>query len=411
VSEPRLLKEVSAAPMSYERHLRVHGERALGAPELLAELKRSGLRGRGGGAFPLATKLDAVRRARGAPILVVNGCEGEPMSAKDRLLLSCAPHLVLDGALWLAAAIAATEVIVAVDRVNVLAGETVEWALAQRPEAGRARKRTHLLWIPSGYVSGHESALVRWCNDGVAKPASAPPRVSERGVARRPTLVVNVETLAHVALIARHGGAWFAARGTDADPGSLLVTVGGAVRHPGVYETDHGASLRSLMAAAGGVAQRPRAFLVGGFAGGWIGGGDARSARLSRRDLRPFGARPGPGVVVALPDSACAVTETARVAGWLAQQSSGQCGPCVNGLGAIAGGLAAVRGGGAGLENIARWCGLAAGRGACAHPDGAAAFVTSALRVFADELLDHARHGPCEACDRPPVLEVPGAVG
>jgi NADH:ubiquinone oxidoreductase subunit F (NADH-binding) len=410
---PRLLQGVTAAPMPYERHLQVHGEPCRGVPgeELLAQLERSGLRGRGGGSFPMVAKLQAVRRARRPAILLVNGCEGEPMSAKDRLLLSCLPHLVIDGALAVARAIGADELLFAVDELHVRAGEAVQWALTQRPELRRARALPEIVWAPSGYVTGQESALVRWCNDGVAKPTAVPPRVTERGIDGRPTLVANVETLAHVALIARHGGDWFRRLGTAEDPGSALITLTGSVRRPGVYEIALGSSLGSLLAAAGDGDEPARAFLVGGYAGAWIDAADVSRTRLGRPELAELGARLGAGIVIALPQSACPVAETTRVADWLAEQSAGQCGPCVNGLAAIADELADVRAGSAGSEalvKLQRWGGLVSGRGACAHPDGAAAFVSSALRVFAAEFLDHLRHGPCDACDRPPVLTVPG---
>jgi NADH:ubiquinone oxidoreductase subunit F (NADH-binding) len=410
---PRLLKGVTAAPMPYERHLQVHGEPPADprAEELLSQIKRSGLRGRGGGSFPMLTKMQAVRQARGAPVLLVNGCEGEPMSAKDRLLLSSLPHLVIDGALAVARAIKADEILFAVDELHVRAGETVQWALTQRPELRRARALPEVVWAPSGYVSGQESALVRWCNEGIAKPTAVPPRVTERGIDGRPTLVANVETLAHVALIARHGGDWFQRLGTAEDPGSALITLTGAVRQPGVYEIALGSSLGSLLAAAGDVSEPARAFLLGGYAGAWIDATEAPRARLARQELGELGARLGAGIVVALPQSACPVAETARVTGWLADQSAGQCGPCVNGLAAIADELADVCAGSAGpdaLVKLQRWSRLATGRGACAHPDGVAAFAASALRVFTPEFLDHMRHGPCDACDRSPVLTFPG---
>ena len=378
------------------------------------EIRRSGLRGRGGAAFPLARKLEAVSRARGQPLVVVNGCESEPLSAKDRVLLGSLPHLVLDGAHHVARAAGAREIAIAIDELNVRCGEAIEWALTQRPQSESRRCEVRIVWTPSGYVSGQETAIVRWCNDGVAKPSSAARRVSERGIARRPTLVSNAETLAHVALIARHGADWFAGLGTEEDPGTALVTLAGGVRQPGVYEIEHGMSLRALLDSAGGCAQAPRGFLLGGYAGAWIDGADAARVGLSRSALHRFGARLGPGVVVALPSGACPVAETTRVAGWLAQHSSGQCGPCVNGLAAIAAALLGIRDGSApreALADVMRWCALSTGRGACAHPDGAASFVSSALGVFSEDFRDHARHGPCDACDRPPVLPVPGRAG
>ena len=410
---PRLLTGVTQSPMPWDRHLQVHGDPETNQrpEELMAHVKRSGLRGRGGGSFPMATKMQAVRRSRGTPILLVNGCEGEPASAKDRLLMVCLPHLVIDGAVAVARAIGADQILIAVDELNVRAGETLQWALTQRPELRGPGSVPEILWTPSGIVSGQESALVRWCNEGIAKPVAVPPRVTERGIGRRPTLVANVETLAHVAVIARHGADWFRRLGTAEDPGSALVTVTGAVRHPGVYEIALGSSLRTLLASAGGQSEPVRAWLVGGYAGAWIEAAEGSTARLARRELSALGTRLGAGVLVALPASACPVAETARVAGWLADQSAGQCGPCVNGLASIADGLAGVRDGSAGpdaLGRLQRWCELATGRGACAHPDGTAAFVASALRVFAVEFLDHMRYGPCDACEAPPVLAVPG---
>jgi NADH:ubiquinone oxidoreductase subunit F (NADH-binding) len=220
----------------------------------------------------------------------------------------------------------------------------------------------------------------------------------------------NAETLAHVAMIARRGADWFRRLGPDDEPGSALVTLNGAVRHPGVFEIALGSSLRALLDAAGGLTAPARAVLLGGYAGTWVDARAAMSLALSRSSLRSAHASLGAGVIVVLPESACPVAETTRVASWLAQESAGQCGPCSNGLAAIAGALGDMsegRGGAAALGDIRRWTELVRGRGACAHPDGTAHFVTSALGVFAAEFDDHARHGLCDACPRPPVLVTP----
>jgi NADH:ubiquinone oxidoreductase subunit F (NADH-binding) len=405
MSLPRLLTGVGSRPMSLDRHRELHGDLPRQRPiQLAGELERSGLRGRGGGAFPLSAKLASVRRSNGSPVLVVNGSEGEPMSTKDRLLMWSAPHLVLDGAVALAEAAGARELIVCVDELEPRIHEMLRYAIEQRPEHQRLGMR--ILEIPNGYVTGQESALVHWHDDGVPTPLPRRRRVSERGVQRRPTLVANVETAAHVALIARHGAGWFRAVGTAADPGTALVTLSGAVRDPGVYEIAHGEPARSLIDQAGGADQPLRALLVGGYAGGWVDAADLPRLRLSPTELEPFGTRLGAGIVVALGEAACPVAETARVAHWLSDQSAGQCGPCVNGLASIADAMASIRDGDdpRTLRRVARWCELVTGRGACAHPDGAAAFITSALRVFAPELIDHARFGPCDACPARPVL-------
>ena len=400
---PRLLLGVDAGPVSYESHIRLHGElpHRANSSALIAELASAALRGKGGGEFPLARKLDAITRNPAAPAVVVNACEGEPMSIKDRVLVQAAPHLVLDGALCCAAALGATDLVVAVDALSVAAGEAVEDALAERNDLTGALRST-LVEVPPGYVSGQETALISYLNGGPALPQRPDKRVTARGVGRRPTLVSNAETLAHAALIARHGARWFRTAGTAEEPGTVLVTLSGPVRDPDVYEIEYDTGLSALLKAAGGLVQRAGAFLIGGYAGTWIHADQAPSIRLSRAGLRPFGASLGAGIIVALPERACPVAEVARVAEWMAGQSAGQCGPCVHGLAAVAAALDSIRDGHASdgmLADIRRWARQIAGRGACAHPDGAVRFIASALTTFDAEFEDHRRFGPCDACE------------
>jgi len=240
----------------------------------------------------------------------------------------------------------------------------------------------------------------------------------------RPTLVSNVETLAHLALLARHGPDWFRELGTPAQPGSALVTVSGPVAFPGVYEIEHGSPLTALLDAAEGATAPLRAVLLGGYSGTWIDASLLRGVALSDAHLAPHGATLGTGVVVLLSAAACPVAEVARLVRWLASESARQCGPCVFGLDALAsafeslvlgdapGGRASQRGGPGGrgaIPRIATLANLVNRRGACSHPDGAARLVASALDVFAEELADHARHGPCAACARPSELPRPRA--
>ncbi|MBV8991979.1 MAG: SLBB domain-containing protein [Solirubrobacterales bacterium] len=420
VIAPRLLAGISDRPMSYQEHLRLHGTMpnragAAGGPRswLLGEITQAGLRGRGGGGFALAAKLDAVRRARRPAVVVVNGCEGEPMSFKDRVLLQSLPHLVIDGALCCSLVLEAGDVVIAIEASSLEAHRSVERALEQRANGpSLPAPLPRLATVPPGYVAGHEASIVSFLNGRQARPFAAPPRVSERGVDRRPTLVANAETLAYVALIARYGAGWYHQVGFGNDPGTALVTVTGAVRHPGVYEIEYGQLLSSLLDDAGGLVTPGRAVLLGGYSGSWVEIGSALRLRLAPRLLRQMNASLGAGVVVVLPQNACPVAETSRVATWMAEQSAGQCGPCTNGLASISSALADLREGIATrrtMPDILRWAKLVTGRGACVHPDGAARFVVSALRVFADEFEDHARLGPCEACARQPVLLTPGS--
>jgi NADH:ubiquinone oxidoreductase subunit F (NADH-binding) len=409
---PRLLAGIPAdGSMTLQEHLAVHGQgpleqrrrRRREESPLVAELERAGLRGHGGAGFPTATKLRAVAASRGKSVVVVNAAEGEPASLKDRTLLQTLPHLVLDGAQLAARAIDADELVVCACESSRASVESVTEAIDERRGLAGDTARVHITAVPDAYVAGQESALVNHLNGGPAIPTFTPPMPFQQGVRRRPTLVSNAETLAHVALIARHGPEWFRQLGTSSQPGSALVTLCGPVAHPGVYEIEYGASLVSLIEAAGGTTSSPRAVLVGGYGGSWIGGELLRGVALSDEHLASHHASLGAGVVALLSEDACPVAETVRVARWLAVQSSGQCGPCVHGLDAIASSLQEIASGvaqGNVAQRISRLASMVHRRGACGHPDGVANFVMSALESFSPELDDHARHGPCEGCGR-----------
>jgi NADH:ubiquinone oxidoreductase subunit F (NADH-binding) len=395
-------------PVGLAEHLTRWGDLPLpDAAGLVAELDAAGLRGLGGAGFPTARKLAAVASRRRRPIVVANGAEGEPASGKDKVLLRCVPHLVLDGASIVADALGAEEAIVAVGRHAQHEHDALGRALYERRQSRLDRVPLRIAAVPDGFVAGEETAIVNVLNGGPAKPTFVPPRPFERGVRGRPTLVQNVETLANVALVARFGAGWFRALGTTEEPGSVLVTLSGAVERPGVYEAPRGMPLRDLLAQWGG-ADALQAVLVGGYFGAWLSAAEAQELRLLDSELAAAGSSLGARAIVALPETACGVLETARVARYLASQSAGQCGPCVHGLAAIAGaleGLARRHRGDA--AHLPRWLAEVEGRGACAHPDGAARFVSSARRVFAREIELHAR-GRCSGAGRP-VLPVPEA--
>ena len=403
---PRLLTGVRAdgGAVSLDFHLR-----QLGAPPRLSRaglidlVAASGLRGRGGAAFPTARKLEAVAGGRGRPIVVANGAEGEPASDKDRALLRWAPHLVLDGVSLAATAVGATEAIVAIGEGSRNERAAVEHALEER-DAGAldGDVRVSLAAAPDRFVAGEETALINFLNGGPAKPLFVPPRPFERGVGGAPTLVQNVETLAHLALIARYGAEWFRELGSDDEPGSALVTLSGGVRKPGVYEVGLGTAFRDIVIGAGGLSEPVTALLVGGYFGGWIEARSALELSLLDAELAPHGIGLGARAVVVLPQGACGVVETARVARYLADESAGQCGPCVNGLGAIATALERIATGrpDRSAEQILRWTSQVLGRGACRHPDGTVRFVESGLRVFAREFELHANSRRCSGDGR-----------
>jgi NADH:ubiquinone oxidoreductase subunit F (NADH-binding) len=397
---PRILAGLddTGAPIGLVAHERLHGPLPQ-PPDLIALVERSGLRGRGGADFPTAIKLRSVAGKRN-PHLIVNGSETEPASGKDVLLLERLPHLVLDGATLAAETIGAREVIVVVREDAAAAVQSLENAIEERRGVIDLAIRLHL--GPGGYVSGEETAVVNSVGGGPAKPTIVPPRPFEKGLRGRPTLIQNAETLAQMALIARHGAAWFREIGTHDDPGSVLCTISGAVRYPGVYELAFGTPIAELIEAAGGVGEPLQAVLVGGYFGSWVPADAAGRLRLARADLKAAGCSLGAGIIVALGESACGLHESARIATWLAGQSAGQCGPCVYGLEAIAGSMVRLARGGAQrgeVEQLRRWCSDVRGRGACHHPNGVIRFVESALTTFAHEIPHHNQN----RCGRRPV--------
>jgi NADH:ubiquinone oxidoreductase subunit F (NADH-binding) len=380
---------------SLDAHLDWYGSLGRGGRELIDEVARSGLRGKGGARFPTATKLAAVAGRR-RPIVVANGSEGEPASLKDTVLMTHSPHLVLDGAALAAETVGATEIVIPVARGS-MAQPMLERAITERRAHRFDDVPVRVVAGPHRYVSGEETAVVNWLNGNDAKPMFAPPRPYERGIRGRPTLVQNVETLCDLALIGRFGADWYRSAGTDEEPGTTLITVSGGVEQSGVYEIALGTSLPSVLAAAG--ADDVDAVLVGGYFGSWIPARRIARTVLSVRSIRDAGGGLGAGIVFVMPHrGACGLTESARVARWLADENAGQCGPCVFGLDAIARAMRTLVDGDAGGRAEAqcrRWLEQVTGRGACKHPDGAARFVASSLDVFADEIAVHRRHGPC----------------
>ncbi|MDX6388296.1 MAG: hypothetical protein QOD85_2098, partial [Gaiellaceae bacterium] len=238
---PRLLAGVTAdgRPNSLASHVRRYGfaREAARGEDLISLLEASGLTGRGGAEFPTGEKLRSVAAQRRRPVVLVNAAEGEPASRKDRALLGALPQLVLDGAVLAAEALRAKEIVVVVADNAKRGPSVVAEAVAEREQSGSdSRVAIRIVSVPTGFVTGEETALIRFLNGGPAKPTFIPPRPFERGIGGAPTLVLNVETFAQVALIARYGSDWFRELGTMREPGSTLVTLTGAVQQPGVRE-------------------------------------------------------------------------------------------------------------------------------------------------------------------------------
>jgi NADH:ubiquinone oxidoreductase subunit F (NADH-binding) len=370
-----------------------------GADELLGKVESSGLLGRGGAAFPLAVKLRSVRdngHLAGGAFVIANGEEGEPASVKDRWLLRNRPHLILDG-LRLAAAI------VVADRAYVYVSDTesagsIEAALSELDSETLGGITVDVVTVQPGYVAGEETAAVRSINEGITKPTDKPPRPFESGVGGRPTLVSNVETLANLAYLHRHGAAEFRSQGTALSPGTFLATITGAGRPPVLYELPHGFTFTELLALHGVSPDRVRGALMGGYFAGFLNQAVLQTT-LDHETMRGLGSGLGCGAISLITDD-CPVAVAASVLAYFDRENAGQCGSCFNGTAAMAAAAGALRDGAATTEDVdrlRRWSVVLRGRGACATLDAACNVAASLLDQFPDEVVRHLG-GACPDC-------------
>ncbi len=416
-SSPRLLSALEApdSVVDLERHLAHWGALPLRSARstLLDELDSGGLRGHGGAWFPVGKKWRGIRDGSRRPVVVANGSESEPASRKDAFLLTHSPHLVLDGASLAAATLDAHRVVVFVPLRHV---DSLRRCVQARNRSGIDPVKIEVIAAAEAYLSGQETAVVHALNDGPAVPTFVGLQsIRERGVRGRPTLVQNVESLAHVAMISRYGGQWFRSVGTADSPGTMLVTITGRWGEPVVVVAPLGVAFRDLLHLATEDTRRYWGALLGGYGGGWLPPSVLLEGNLSEEWARQQHSSLGAGVVALLPRSCCPVAEAARVVRYMEQQGAGQCGPCRYGLADLAGQFELLafrpdsfRGR---FPPILELCNLIEGRGACRHPDGVTRFVRTALTVFRHDVDGHFRRGPCDAVSRPAYLPTPSPNG
>jgi NADH:ubiquinone oxidoreductase subunit F (NADH-binding) len=389
---------------SIEDHERRLGRRPVGGAWLIDVLARSGLRGRGGAWFPTWRKWAGVAKSsQDNAVIVINASEGEPLSSKDRALLTTRPHLVFDGAALAAETLRATDVVLYLSRGSEAADRVIQRALKERVRASLPEPPIRVVRTAHRYIAGESSAVVNRVSGGPSKPKFNLYRSADKGVDDRPTLIQNAETLAHVATIARYGADWFRKLGTDTSPGTALMTLGGNVKNPGVYEVNLGARLGSVLEAVGGTITPAGGALLGGYFGTWLAPAALPGLPLDVDRLgSDHGASLGCGVIAILPQGACGIVESARILTYLAAESAGQCGPCVNGLASLSDAMQRIaisRSASDDLERVRRWIGMVRNRGACHHPDGATGQLSSALTAFSDHLYTHVAGRRCPGVD------------
>ena len=403
-SLPRLLHGATGRPLTLAQHEETFAVSARRDRPMFDDLEASGLTGRGGAAFPTARKVKLIHDQRGHnKFVVVNAMEGEPASHKDQTLLGTNPHLVLDGAEYLASMVGANHIAVAVARDNPIAVNHLERAIHERTRRSLRGPKIELHTPPWRYVAGEESALVNWLDDKESLPQYRPRRPTILRIGHAPVLVDNAETCANVGLIGRFGAEWWRGLGTTESPGTVLVSITGAVNRPTVLEASLGSTIRSIL-AAGGADPNPLALLMGGYGGAWISG-DQLDIAYTNQSLQAVGSTVGAGIIIVLPRSGCGLVETQRIARWMANESARQCGPCAFGLPALAEDLSQLthnsREPREAFKRIVERCGVIENRGACRHPDGVIRLIRSAMTVFADDIADHMRGAPCAGSRSP----------
>ena len=343
--------------------------------DLVEATDDAGVRGRGGAAFPFAVKLRTAADSGRRPVVVVNLSEGEPASSKDSALARTRPHLVLDGAVATARSLGARRVHVVLPGDRPLTRAAMEHAMDERRDR-RVRLVPHV--ASPRFVAGQARAVLELMAGRPNLPVTAWTPEAVAGHRARPTLLSNAETWAHVGRLLHTGPP---VGGTPEEPGSTLLTL----RMPGapvaVREVAYGTTLEAVL-PPGDVP-----VLLGGFHGTWVPSTQARQLRVSVPGLRAAGFALGAGLVLAVDD--CPVAWTQRIVAYLAGQSAGRCGPCFNGLPALAVAVSALDDGG-GTQRVEQLTTLVERRGACAHPDGTVRLVRSLLTAYPHEV---ARHG------------------
>jgi NADH:ubiquinone oxidoreductase subunit F (NADH-binding) len=393
---PRLLAGTAEGPSLASHRRTWSAVDPMSAEDLVALTGQSRLLGRGGAGFPFHRKLSTAHASGRKRSVVVNGAEGEPGSAKDAALFVTVPHLVLDGAELVAGALECPTVIVVAPSERPAVIAALRAAIAERP---REPVRYEIVETGGSFVSGQARAVVELVEGRPNLPVTswAPEAVS--GIKGRPTLLSNAETFAQVAALATLGVDEYVRAGLPDEPGTALLTVAGDGPGGVVVEVPYGVELHRVLEYCGYGIDAP--VLVGGYHGTWLPAEEVARRRVSRADLALVGATLGAGVVLPLDPASCPVEITARIVEYLAGHSAGRCGPCKNGLPALAESLDLLARGSSRSTSIRikELATAVAGRGACAHPDGTVRLIRSLFRAFPHEVAAH-EHARCGLMSR-----------
>ncbi len=416
--EPRVLQQLDGPPWKIDPYLKVGGYEAwrkcvteLHQDDIVREIKRSGLRGRGGAGFPTGIKWEKVLHHRVKErYFVCNAGEHEPGTFKDRYLLQHAPHQLLEGCLIASYAVNAKASFIYINHEYREEYENLKKALAQARERGFVGKNIfgkgvdieiELFAGQGSYVAGEETAMLESMQGRPAMPRQKPPFYpTDFGLYSKPTLVNNVETLCNVPRILRNGADWFTQVGTEKCPGTMLFSLSGAVNRPGVYEMPMGTTIRRLIEECGGGVsggRKVKAVFPGGPAFSMVTP-DQLDLPMDFDSLKKAGTGLGSAGVIVVDDATCMVAQTLKFSNFFKTESCGQCPPCRMGtinLATLVDKVERGEGTQKDLDSLLQLCGFVKGTGYCTLVTGAAVLVQSSLRLFRHEYEEHIRLRRC----------------
>ncbi len=422
--EPRLVQQMEGTPWEIEGYLKVGGYEAwkrcvkeLKATQVIDELKKAGLRGRGGAGFPTGIKWDKVLNHRVPErYFVCNAGEHEPGTFKDRHLLKTLPHQLIEGCLIASHTVNAKASFIYINHEYHEEQQNLKKAITQARERGLIGKNVLGSGIDieleifdghGSYVAGEETAMLESMQGRPAMPRQKPPFYpTDFGLYGKPTLVNNVETLCNIPRILHKGASWFTQVGTEKCPGTMMFSLSGSINRPGVYEMPMGVTIRDLIEQCGGGVPNGRkikAVFPGGPAFSMVTA-DQLDLPMDFDSLKKAGTGLGSAGVIVVDDATCMVAKTLHFSNFFKNESCGQCPPCRMGtinLAALMTKIEAGQGTQKDLDSMLQLCGFVKGTGYCTLVTGASVLVQSSLKLFRHEYEDHIRLQRCPYQEAP----------